>query len=153
MSNLKTKNARFFSENSVLMTSVTVKVKSGTSRLTIPQISSLLTDVWHSTNSWLVWKYLIMPDSIHILCRPSLVSAISVKKWIGFWKKQIEVNWPQELPINPRAKNDKLDWKIFVRKARPSRWGNYLKKPVKEGLVSKFDDWPFKGEVYPIEMS
>jgi hypothetical protein len=129
--------------------SITLRLKNCSFPLSERILKTLFTEVWLLTNSWLVWKYLIMPDRIHLLCRSSLVSTVSIKNWIELWKAQIKINWPDNLTAFDGTKADFLNWKIYVRKISNKKWGDFLKLPVEEGLVESHCDWPFHGEIYP----
>jgi putative transposase len=56
---------------------------------------------WIAARSWLVGRYIMMPDHIHLFCRPATFPAESLEQWVRYWKNTASRNWPRtnEHPI------------------------------------------------------
>src|SRR5438477_6841080 len=53
----------------------------------------LLRAAWETQPSWLVGRYVIMPDHIHLFCAPTDLSTEPLKPWVRFWKSYVSKNW------------------------------------------------------------
>ena len=106
----------------------------------------LIVEAWQQAKSWLVGRYVVMPDHIHLFCTPALFPAEPLKQWVRYWKNVASKNWsrPNEHPIWQR---DFWDTQLRRHENYDEKWEYVLANPVRAGLVSKSDDWPFHGEL------
>jgi putative transposase len=44
---------------------------------------------WCAASTWLVGRYVIMPDHIHLFCAPNGLDAPSPERWMRFWKSVV----------------------------------------------------------------
>src|SRR5438477_10572116 len=44
---------------------------------------------WYAASTWLVGRYVIMPDHVHFFCAPNDVDAPSLERWMRFWKSLV----------------------------------------------------------------
>jgi putative transposase len=51
-------------------------------------------NAWTGAISWLVGRYIFMPDHIHMFCAPATCPAESLKQWVRYWKNIASRNWP-----------------------------------------------------------
>jgi putative transposase len=51
--------------------------------LTRPDSVQTLIAAWQKSDAWLVGRYLIMPDHLHLFCAPRDVT-ISLQRWVKF---------------------------------------------------------------------
>src|SRR5438132_10127124 len=58
-------------------------------------------NAWREAKSWLVGRYVIMPDHIHFFCAPGIFPSKPLMQWIRYWKSLASKNWPRpdEHPI------------------------------------------------------
>lgn len=47
---------------------------------------TLLVKAWALSRQWLVGRYIVMPDHVHLFCAPAVPEAENVKKWAAYWK-------------------------------------------------------------------
>jgi len=53
-----------------------------------PDIVALLLDCWRKANHWLVGRYVIMPDHLHLFCAPAKLPVTPLKQWVRFWRAE-----------------------------------------------------------------
>src|SRR3954467_6811210 len=44
---------------------------------------------WVSATHWLVGRYTVMPDHIHLFCAPASFEAKPLSNWVRFWKSEV----------------------------------------------------------------
>ena len=125
---------------------VTVCTKNRKWLLARNKVHTLLKSAWTTNPAWLVGWYVIMPDHIHFFCAPNAGQATGLEKWIQFWKSVVSRNWPwpEEQPVWQRGFWDRQlrTWESYEEK-----WHYVLLNPVRKGLVSAPEEWPFAGEL------
>jgi putative transposase len=101
---------------------------------------------WIEAASWLVGRYVIMPDHLHLFCAPGGLIAQPLAKWVSFWKSCAARHWPRraEAPIWQRH-----FWDTQLRRGESydEKWDYVVNNPVRAGLVSRAEDWPYQGEL------
>jgi putative transposase len=104
--------------------------------------------VWQKSDHWQVNRYVIMPDHIHFFCCPAKRET-SFHAWNLYWRAQITRDWPypDEKPI---WQKDNWDTQIRNGSEFTEKWHYILNNPVRKGLVSHNDLWPYFGEIYPL---
>src|SRR5207244_1582695 len=103
--------------DTLLIVYLTVCTKERKPILANPETHELLRAAWREARLWLVGRYVVMPDHIHLFCAPathlggtSSVSSqnsgetdlgrhggrlsSSLEKWTPFWKSQSARHWP-----------------------------------------------------------
>jgi REP element-mobilizing transposase RayT len=53
----------------------------------------LLHEVWQAQPSWLVGRYRMLPDHIHLFCAPADMIPQPLTKWVNFWKSRAARKW------------------------------------------------------------
>jgi hypothetical protein len=48
--------------------------------------AAVIVDAWQRANSWLVGRYVIMPDHIHLFCAPNGFRTRPLGQWAKYWK-------------------------------------------------------------------
>jgi putative transposase len=41
---------------------------------------------WANAKSWLVGRYVVMPDHIHLFCAPATIPPGPLEQWVRYWK-------------------------------------------------------------------
>jgi len=96
---------------------------------------------WQKADAWLVGFYLVMPDHIHLFCAPRN-EGCTIEQWIAFWKGQFRrLHGPDALRFQPRGFHHRL------RRGENyhEKWEYVRANPVRAGLVSRAEDWPYSG--------
>ena len=103
-----------------------------------------LCSAWSEAVHWCVGFYVIMPDHVHLFCAPARWNCDSVKQWVTFWKRRAA----RALPMLKQC------WEPDYWDTQMRTQGHYLRKldyvrdnPVREGLVSRREAWPYQGNM------
>lgn len=132
--------------NTPIIIFVTVCTKDRKPLLANSKAHTVLRDAWEAANSWLVGRYVIMPDHLHLFCAPLPLIPQSLEKWVNFWKSVAARRWPRrdETPIWQRH-----FWDTQLRRGESydAKWDYVVGNPVREGLVRKSEDWSYQGEM------
>ena len=105
-----------------------------------------LLQAWVEANTWLVGRYVVMPDHVHLFCAPALWEPPPLLKWVSYWKSLSARKWPH-------SRDGKLwqrhFWDSQLRRGESyaEKWEYVCNNPVRAGLAASSDDWPWQGEM------
>ena len=101
-----------------------------------------LQETWRKANTWLVGRYVVMPDHIHLFCSPGTVPPESLTSWVGYWKRLVVF-------AAGGAFWQKNFWDTQLRRqdSYAGKWDYVRQNPVRAGLAAQPDEWPYKGEL------
>jgi len=124
---------------------ITMCVEKRRPLLARAEIVALLSDCWRQADHWLVGRWVVMPDHLHLFCAPATALAMPVVSWVRFWRSQVTRRWPypEEKPIWQR---DFFDRRLRSGESYQQKWLYLWENPIKAGIVSKPEDWPYQGE-------
>ena len=109
----------------------------------------LIREAWHQAHGWVVGRYTIMPDHIHLFCAPSEVAFPSLRSWTGYWKMLLSRRWPwpDEQPLWQKS-----FWDRQLRHGEHygTKWQYVRENPVRAGLCACADEWPHQGELHEL---
>jgi putative transposase len=132
--------------NTPIIVFVTVCAKNKKRILANTEVHHVLRDAWHAADSWLVGRYVIMPNHLHFFCAPGSSLPRLLSQWVAFWKSTAARNWPrrEDAPIWQRH-----CWDTQLRRAESydAEWDYVLQNPVRARLVARSEDWPYQGEM------
>jgi putative transposase len=115
--------------------------------LAAKDVHQVLVAAWVEADDWLVGRYVLMPDHLHLLYTPATSASGTLEHWVKYWKSKSSTRWPRE--------NEQPVWQInqFSRLLRSDE--SYRSKsiyvsrnPVRAGLVADPEEWPFGGEIH-----
>jgi putative transposase len=125
---------------------LTVCTKRRKPILANPGTHELLRAAWRDGRSWLVGRYVVMPDHIHLFCAPSESEAQPLLQWASYWRSATACNWitHADTPIWQRH-----FWDTQLRRSESydQNWQYVVENPVRAGLVARSCDWPYQGEM------
>ena len=128
---------------------VTVCTKERKKILAYEDAHQLLLTAWELAGDWLVGRYVVMPDHIHLFCAPGEYTRQPLTRWVSFWKSHVARHWPRpsEVPIWQRH-----FWETQLRRAESydAKWEYVRENPVRAGLVSRAENWPYAGEAHEL---
>jgi putative transposase len=105
-----------------------------------------LLKAWDAADEWMVGRYVIMPDHIHLFCAPGELHPKPLLRWINYWKSFAARRWPapDETPIWQRH-----FWDTQLRRGEnyDAKWDYVEQNPLRAGLVDSVEDWPHQGEL------
>ena len=132
--------------NQSIIQFITTTVAGRRSILTSPEILNLLMFQWRAADRWLVGRFVIMPDHLHLFCAPATHPPSELYAWIRYWRSQVTKNWPR-VEEKPIWQKDFFDRQLRSGESYQEKWQYILQNPVRAGLVTKAQDWPFQGEL------
>jgi putative transposase len=100
---------------------------------------------WTSASAWLVGRYVIMPDHIHLFCAPNIFDAPSLERWMRFWKSLAT----RVLGAKAGSVWQRHYWDRQLRcgESYGDKWEYVWSNPVRHGYVANADEWPYQGEL------
>ena len=132
--------------NTPVIVFVTVCTKARKPILTNAAAHETLLAAWYTAQSWLVGRYVIMPDHVHLFCASAEMIPQPLLQWVSYWKSDAARHWPHadEQPIWQRH-----FWDRQLRRAESysEKWNYVVHNPVRAGLVARAEDWPYAGEI------
>ena len=128
---------------------VTMCVEKRRPLLARPEVVALLLDCWRMADHWLVGRWVAMPDHLHLFCAPAYLPT-SLQSWARYWRTQVARRWPHrsERPIWQR---DFFDRQLRSGKSYHQEWLYLWENPIRAGLISRPEDWPYQGEIHALE--
>ncbi len=123
----------------------TVCIRNRRPLLATPAAHALLIEAWTQADAWLVGRYVILPDHLHLFCAPARRDSPNVKDWVAFWKSMASRRWPHEAD-KPLWQRDVWDRQLRQGESYGLKWDYVRRNPVRHGLATAPEDWPFQGE-------
>ena len=107
---------------------------------------AVIANAWREAKSWLVGRYVVMPNHIHLFCAPGVSPIESLDQWVRYWKNVASKHWPRpdEHPIWQR---DFWDTQLRRHENYDEKWEYVLGNPVRAGLAKSPKEWAFQGEL------
>ncbi len=101
----------------------------------------LLREVWSAASAWLVGRYIIMPDHIHLFAAATAID-IEFKSWMKYWKSQFT---KRHKVADHRWQAD--DWDTRLRSGRQyeEKWEYIRHNAVRHELVQHPEEWRYQG--------
>ncbi|MBI5690143.1 MAG: transposase [Verrucomicrobia bacterium] len=131
---------------------VTICVHRRRPLLAIPSVHAILKTEWlhlADHHGWAIGRYVVLPDHVHFFAAPMRESAKPLATTIGRWKEWTSKRMVREIGITPPVwQPEFFDHLLRSGESRSEKW-NYVKaNPVRAGLVSDSDAWPFAGAIH-----
>jgi putative transposase len=126
---------------------VTVCTQGKKPILTNVAVHKILREAWSAADTWLVGRYVLMPDHLHLFCSPTMNSSVPLKQWVSFWKSHAARNWPNP-DDTPVWQRDFWDTQLRKEESYAEKWRYVAENPVRAGLVTEASAWPHQGEVH-----
>jgi putative transposase len=123
---------------------LTVCTRDRASWLADPTVHAALISIWRSATFWKAGPYVLMPDHLHLFVWPG-TSPSDLDRWVRYWKSQFSNTiGNQSLRWQPNCFHHRLRSCESMEAKRLYMINN----PVRAGLVTLSDEWPFQGEIY-----
>jgi len=104
-----------------------------------------LRGAWQQADAWLVGRYVVMPDHLHLFCAPRVAGA-PLKRWVQYWKSLASMGWPHP-GDQPLWQKDFWDRQLRRGDSYAQKWDYVWRNPVRHDLVKQPEDWPWAGEL------
>ena len=124
---------------------VTICTKDRKPWLANDDVHQLLRSVWMELDDWLVGRYVLMPEHIHLFA--GRAKETSLDRWLKYWKADFTRRHG-----NPEHRWQSGHWDTRLRphESYDAKWDYVRNNPVRHGLVTHVDDWPFQGRLNPL---
>jgi len=132
--------------NKPIVVFLTVCTKSKKPILTHDDVHTLLRESWCEADSWLVGRYVLMLDHLHLFCSPAIPQSPPLQQWVSYWKSHAARHWPkpQDAPVWQR---DFWETQLRREESYDEKWQYVVENPVRASLVARAEDWPYRGEM------
>jgi len=97
-----------------------------------------------------VGAYVLMPDHVHAFVAID-DQKLNLSTWAKSLKNSISKTLRQEGIAPPHWQKTFFDHLLRSAESYSEKWHYVRENPVRAGLVSHWEDWPFCGEVFPLE--
>jgi putative transposase len=106
----------------------------------------LLRTSWDQARSWLVGRYVVMPDHIHLFCAPADFPPKPLTQWVNYWKSHCARHCKEQEDARIWQRHF---WDTQLRRGDnyDEKWEYVVQNPVRAGLVARAEDWPYQGEL------
>jgi putative transposase len=122
---------------------ITACTAQRTGWLATDRVHAVFLEALRSADSWKVGRYVLMPDHLHLLCAPA--RTISLSRWVNYWKWLISRSHEEA-----RWQDNFWDHRVRSRESF-EKFDRYIRdNPVRAGLVSLSELWPYQGEIHRI---
>jgi REP element-mobilizing transposase RayT len=125
------------------------------------EIADILIEEWRSArdrHSWIVGRYVIMPDHVHFFCTAE-PDAKTLSDFLRAWKSWTSRKIGELLRPGSATPATTTLWQreFFDHILRSSesyseKWDYVRENPVRAGLVAVADDWQFAGEIENVDV-
>lgn len=98
-----------------------------------------------------VGRYVLMPDHVHLFVafRPGTVT-------LSGWMKSLKNSLSKVLramgKLSPHWQDGFFDHILRSSESYEQKWLYVRDNPVRAGLVSRSEDWPYQGEIHPLQL-
>ena len=119
----------------------TICTKDRTPWLATAEVHLLLRQIWADAEAWLVGRYIIMPDHIHMFAAAT-GEEIEFKNWVKYWKSQFT---KKHKVAGHRWQTDDWDTRMRTGEQYEEKWEYVRFNAVRQELVSRPEEWPYQG--------
>jgi REP element-mobilizing transposase RayT len=106
-----------------------------------------LTGAWGKARTWWVGRYVILPDHLHLFCAPGAWPPPPLTSWVAYWKRL----FAQTSGLKGAWQQGFWDTQLRHHESYAAKWDYVKSNPVRHGLVSKAEDWPYAGELETLD--
>lgn len=103
---------------------------------------------WSTAGHWLVGRYVILPDHIHLFCAPGIHPAQPLLNWVRFWKALVAKS--TEAGAGSLWEKNFWDTQLRHGDSYAAKWEYVRNNPVRHRLVSAEERWPYSGEIHSL---
>lgn len=114
--------------------------------LAYEDVHQCLLDAWALADGWIVGKYILLPDHVHLFCSPRDEEAPRLATWLKYWKSLASRRWPRP-EEHPIWQQDFWDRQLRRGESYEIKAEYVTNNAVRHGLAPTAEDWPFRGEV------
>ena len=114
--------------------------------LATPEVHALLPQVWRDATAWLVGRYVIMPDHVHLFVAPGQ-PALPLDNWVRYWKSRFTQAHGRP---EHRWQAGYWDTRLRTGESYDDKWEYVRGNPVRHRLVEQVEAWPYQGVIHEL---
>jgi putative transposase len=108
----------------------------------------MLRSLWQDSTHWLVGRYVLLPEHLHLFVQRASGGTVSLKHWVTWWKQQFSL----KLKLGADSwQQDFWDTRMRSPEHYGSKWLYVRDNPVRHGLVASHQGWSYQGEIYKLQ--
>jgi putative transposase len=96
-----------------------------------------------------IGRYTIMPDHIHLFV--ALDPDVTLSPWMKSLKNSLSKTLRVSGHLAPHWQKGFFDHVLRSAESYSQKWEYVRDNPVRAGLVAKWEDWPYSGEVFVLD--
>ena len=97
-----------------------------------------------------IGSYVIMPDHFHLFVALE-DERITLSQWARALKGVLSSELRKVGVAAPHWQKGFFDHVLRSEESASQKWEYVRDNPVRAGLVATWDDWPYRGEIFPLE--
>jgi REP element-mobilizing transposase RayT len=113
--------------------------------LATPKAHEAIVTAWKQASTWLVGRYVILPDHVHVFSAPNAFDAPPLERWMRYWKSLVTKSLGQ--PGETVWQRHHWDRRLRSGESYDHKWEYVRNNPVRHGLIAEADEWPYQGEL------
>ena len=133
---------------------ITCCVRNREPVLAAPRVAAVLVAAWETAPSvygWTIGRYVVMPDHVHFFTAPCRDGAKTLSQFIASWKRWTKRQIRQAALASFEWQAEFFDHLLRSDESYGQKWEYVVANPVRAGLVSRPEEWPFQGELKVLE--
>jgi len=110
------------------------------------QAHKCLLNAWWAADAWLIGRYVIMPDHVHLFAGPS-GDSVELDRWVRYWKSMFTRAFHDH---TFKWQPNHWDTRMRGTAQYQAKWEYVKLNPVRHGLVVDEEQWPYQGEIHQL---
>jgi putative transposase len=106
-------------------------------------------EVGEARGAW-VGAYVIMPDHLHLFVAFD-DREMMLQRWMKSLKNALSKTLRKEGVSPPHWQKGFFDHVLRSDESYSAKWDYVRDNPVRAGIVENWKDWPYQGEIYPLD--
>jgi putative transposase len=114
------------------------------------RVAHILVEAWQTSPEvygWFVGRYVVMPDHVHFFAGPRGDEAKSLSQFLASWKRWTRRCMREQGGPGFAWQREFFDHLLRSDESYEQKWEYVRANPVRAGLVSNPDEWPYQGEL------
>jgi REP-associated tyrosine transposase len=113
--------------------------------LASPRVPAAIVDAWTQAATWLVGRYVVMPDHVHFFCAPNGIHGPSLERWMQYWRTIVtKAIGARKGEVWARHHWDR---QLRTSESYASKWEYVRTNLVRHGLCDNPEGWPYQAEL------
>jgi putative transposase len=97
-----------------------------------------------------IGPYVLMPDHLHLFVAPADTAVDGLSRWVKSMKNALSKKWRNLGIASPHWQKGFFDHVLRSDESVAKKWHYIRENPVRAGLVTRWEDDPFQGQIHPM---